>query len=125
MSITTKKAYQQLSPFHQLPLLIIDDKHRISHDLPICRYLVELGHLRGANAFEASTCDMIVEQLRECIVNNIGNNTDVCKIGLLNNQKREVILCHFQKDITINHLDELPNQSVGLGVNLEFRVRDF
>lgn len=67
-----KKAYQQLSPFHQLPLLIIDDKHRISHDLPICRYLVELGHLRGTNAFEASTCDMIVEQLRECIVNNIG-----------------------------------------------------
>lgn len=59
--------YQSLSPFSQLPLLLIDEEHRLCHDLPICRYLAEVGGLRGSNATEAATCDMIVEQLRACI----------------------------------------------------------
>lgn len=63
-----QSTYELLSPFRQLPLLVVDETHRLSHDLPICRYLAELGNLRGSNSAEASTCDMIVEQLRDCIV---------------------------------------------------------
>lgn len=58
--------YQPLAPFNQLPLLIINDQHRISQEISICRYLAQVGGLTGANLIQSTTCDMIVEQLREC-----------------------------------------------------------
>ena len=58
--------YRSFMPFEQVPVLILNDEHKIAQMNTICRFLANRFQLSGKTEIESITCDMIVEQLREC-----------------------------------------------------------
>ncbi len=59
--------YRTFMPFEQLPVLVLNDTIRIAQTNTICRFLAGKFNLNGSNEIEAVQCDMVNEQLKDCI----------------------------------------------------------
>jgi hypothetical protein len=100
--------YKLFMPFEQLPVLVINDKWRICQANTICRFLAKQFNLNGSNEIESVTCDMIVEQLKECAneAMNIVQETDTIRRNLfINNFKNGTLqrtLIGFEKMLNLN-----------------------
>ena len=97
-------------PFEQLPVLIINDDYKLAQANTICRFLANIFKLNGKSEIENISCDMIVEQLKECA------DVALHAMSEINQIKKIQMSNKFMMDIlpkTLNGFEKILSQNSG------------